>query len=165
MAEVPDIDVETFGPFDTHSFVSALTYQDSKRYPIEEWGGVISELLDTLRPIDRFVLEAKMRHATYKWVCQMVGWKGSERARQIEGRAFRLLRKSDRILPLRALMLDHRLRFFCDWEESGEIQTGSFEWEGRTIAYTHMYRRCVLCGRRDDTADKSEVCTGKAAQK
>jgi DNA-directed RNA polymerase sigma subunit (sigma70/sigma32) len=57
--------------------------------------------LSRIEPIHRFVIESRMRGATLRRVAELVGWRHSERARQVESTAFQRLRHPSRNLELR----------------------------------------------------------------
>jgi hypothetical protein len=148
---VPDVDVRTFGPLDYVRLVSRVRGDDgfARFFPLDEWHFEIEAALASLSPLRRFVLEAHCRGKSLLEIARLVGWSHHERARQIEGQAYRLLRTAEKGGPLLRRMKEFREQYFCEFEVTETREPYQL---GCNI-FMMAVRRCKFCQRRDTEGD------------
>lgn len=102
-AAVPSVDLNSFGAFNYRELVEGV-YGDrfAEDWPVADLQPEINLALERLRPMERFVLELRMRGVTLERAAQVIGWKTRERVRQVEAMGFRHLRYPSRSAELSA---------------------------------------------------------------
>lgn len=166
---VPNITFDSLGRFDTARFIRQMLGHGEdyiRCLPTDRWMTEINLLLDHLKPIQRFVIEARMRGKTLRYIADMVGWAGTSSARQVEDKAFRMLRHPTRSPVITNLIKEYAKLNFCEWEQTDETYIYTFKVaEGIRDRVTFNYDRCKICGRRDDEGSKSPLCVAKNVAK
>lgn len=118
---------------------------------------VLEDAIDALKTNYGYVVIERAKEVKYKPIG--VNLKvSSERIRQIEGNAYKTLRKSSQANQIRAQI---ERKYFCELEETGRIETLKKEIKGEEKIYNFKILSCKLCGE-EQTWENPFHCAKKS---